>query len=76
MKLQNLMFAPKHFRLALALLLSILLFLPVGMGMFTLFHCRWAVFNFTFDFYGGLQLSIFPESHRLWSWTFQQGWNC
>lgn len=68
--LQNLMFALLGSGLAL-----VQLFLSSDMEVFTLCHCMLEVF--LFDIYRGLQLGVCLESQkRLWSWTFQQSWNC
>jgi hypothetical protein len=50
-ELQDFMFALLGFGLALAQSFHSILFLPFGMGMFTLCHCILGIFNFLFDFF-------------------------
>jgi hypothetical protein len=59
--------------------LAILLVLCFGEGMCILYHYILEVCNlvFPFYFYRGSQLTVCLETQRsLWTWNFEQCWNC
>lgn len=59
-----------------SLIFVILLFIPFGMGMFTLCHCMWEVFKFHFDFSQVLTvMSLLCMSGKILNLTFRQFWN-
>jgi hypothetical protein len=68
-ELLNLMFALLGFSLVLVpFILSMSLFLPLGMGISILCPCVLEVCNFSFWFYRGSELKVYLESQeRLWT---------